>query len=86
MYRMNSNCNECNHYYKIVWNCKRNTFEKNWLYLCYNCIRLNKYLYGRYFKSQFQNIKSYIICSLKPTKLELPFYELSPTPKDSKIY
>ena len=86
MYRTNTNCNDCNHYYKIVWNCKKNSLEKDWLYLCYNCIRLNKYLYGRCFKSQVQNIKSYIRCSLKPTKLELPFHELPPTPKDSKVY
>ena len=56
MFRRNSNCDECNFPYKIVWNCKRNIFEKDWLYLCYNCVRLNKYLYRRYFKSHFQNI------------------------------
>ena len=56
MYRTNSNCDDCNHYYKIVWNCKKNILEKDWLYLCYNCIRLNRKLYKRYFKSQLENI------------------------------
>ena len=86
MYKRNSYCEECDNPYKIVWNCKRNIFEKNWLYLCYNCILYFKYVNGRKFKSQFQNVKSYIKCSLKLSKLELPFYELSPTPKDSKVY
>ena len=36
--------------------------------------------------SKVQNFKSYILCSLKPTKLELSFYELYPTPKNSKAY
>ena len=59
MFKFNSFCKECFDPYKIVWNCKKNIFEKDWLYLCYNCIRLNKYLYGKYFKLQFQNIKSF---------------------------
>ena len=74
MFKKYTHCEECNLPYKIVWNCKRNIFEKHWLYLCYNCISLNKYLYGRYFKSQLQNINSFIRCSLKPTKLKLPLY------------
>ena len=77
LFKRNSHCDECNHPYKIVWNCKRNTFEKNWLYLCYNCIRLNKYLYGRYFKSQFQNIKSFRWCKLKLSRIVLPLYEVN---------
>ena len=86
MLKFNSFCKECFDPYKIVWNCKKHIDDKEWVYLCYNCIRYFKYINNRKFKSQFQNIKSYIRCSLKPTKLELPFYELSPTPKDSKIY
>ena len=77
LFKRNSHCDECNHPYKIVWNCKKNTFEKNWLYLCYNCICLNKYLYGRYFKSQFQNIKSFRWCKLRLSKVELPLCEVS---------
>ena len=86
MFKLNSFCKECFNPYKIVWNCKKHINDKEWVYLCYNCIRYFKYLNGRKFKSQFQNVKSIIKCSLKPNKLELPFYELSPAPKDSKIY
>ena len=77
LFKRNSHCDECNHPYKIVWNCKRNTFEKNWLYLCYNCICMNKYLYGRYFKSQFQNIKNFRWCKLKLSRIELPLYKVN---------
>ena len=52
----------------------------------YNCIRYFKYVNGKKFKSQFQNVKSLIRCSLKPIKLELPFYKLSSAPKDAKLY
>ena len=78
LFKRNSHCDECNYPYKIVWNCKKNIFEKDWLYLCYNCIRLNKYLFGKYFKSQFQNIKSLTRCSPKPSKSKLSLYEISP--------
>ena len=77
MFKRNSHCDECNHPYKIVWNCKRNIFEKNWLYLCYNLICLNKYLYEKYFKSEFQYIKSFRWCKLKLYKVELPLYEVT---------
>ena len=77
LFKRNSHCDECNYPYKIVWNCKKNIFEKDWLYLCYNCIRLNKYLYGNYFKSQFQNIKSFRWCKLNLSKVELPLYEVN---------
>ena len=86
MFKLNSFCKECLDPYKIVWNCKKHINDKDWIYLCYNCIFYYKHLNGRKFKSQFQNVKSIIKCSLKPNKLELPFYELSPAPKDSKIY
>lgn len=77
MYRMNSNCNDCNHYYKIVWNCKKNSLEKDWLYLCYNCIRLNRKLYKRYFKSQLENIKGFRLSRLKLSKVELPLHQIN---------
>ena len=75
MYRTNSNCDDCNNYYKIVWNCKKNILEKDWLYLCYNCIRLNRKLYKRFFKPQLENIKSLRWCRLKLSKVELLLYQ-----------
>ena len=86
MFKFNSFCKECFDPYKIVWNCKKHINDKEWVYLCYNCIRCYKYVNGKKFKSQFQNVKSVIKCSLKPIKLELLFYELSRVPKDSKVY
>ena len=49
----------------------------DWIYLCGNCIRYYKYLNGRKFKSQFENIKSFIKCRQNQTKLELPLYEIN---------
>ena len=77
LFKRNSHCEECNYPYKIVWNCKKNIFEKDWLYLCFNCIRLNKYLYGKYFKSQFQNIKSFRRCKLNLSKVVLPLLKVN---------
>ena len=77
MYKMNSNCNDCNYYYKVVWNCKKNILEKDWLYLCYNCIRLNRKLYKRYFKSQLENIKGFSWCRVKLSKVELSLYKIN---------
>ena len=76
MLKLNSFCSECFDPHKVLWNCKKHIDEKNWKYLCYNCILINKHLYGRYFKSQFQNIKSFRWCKLKLSRLELPFYEV----------
>ena len=59
--------------------------EKNWKYLCYNCILINKHLYGKYFKSQFQNIKSLTRCSPKPSKSKLSLYEISPNSQNVKL-
>ena len=56
---------------------KKNIFEKDWLYLCYNCIRFNRYLYGKYFKSQFQNIKSFRRCKLNLSKVVLPLLKVN---------
>jgi len=86
MFKLNSICKECFDPYKIVWNCKKHIEDKEWIYLCGNCIRYYKYINGRKFKSHFQNIKFLRWCSLKPSKLELPFYELSLTSKNSKVY
>ena len=77
MFKLNSFCKECFDPYKIVWLCKKHIEDKEWIYLCYNCIRLNKYLYGRYFKSQFQNIKSFRWCKLNLSKVELPLYQVN---------
>ena len=76
MYKRNTICDECRYPYKTVWSCKRNILEKDWLYLCYNCIRFNKYLYKKKFKSQLQNIKGFRWCNLKLSKLELTLYNI----------
>ena len=77
MLKLNSFCSECFDPHKVLWNCKKHIDDKDWKYLCYNCILINKHLHGRYFKSQFQNIKSFRWCKLKLSKLELPLYEVS---------
>ena len=74
MFKLNSFCKECCDPYKIVWNCKKTLEDKEWIYLCGNCIRYYKHLNGRKFKSQFQNIKRMIRCKLNPSELELPLY------------
>ena len=86
MFKLNSFCRECLDPFKIVWNCKIGSDDREWVYLCYNCIRYYKYINGKKFKSQFQNIKSIIRCTLKSSKLKLPFYNYSPSPKDTKTY
>ncbi len=85
MFKLNSFCKECFDPYKVVWNCKKHIEDKEWVYLCYNCVRYYKYLNGKKFKSQFQNIKSIIRCRLKLSKLELPLYDLSSSSKVSKM-
>ena len=77
MFKMNSFCKECFDPHKIVWCCKKNYFDKNWTYFCGNCIRYYKHLNGKDFRSQFQNIKSFIKCHLHLKKIELPYYELN---------
>ena len=86
MLKKNSKCEDCGMPYKIVWNCKINSFEKDWLFLCYNCILLHKNLNGVYFKTQLQNIKSFRWCRLKLSKIELPFFEFFTTSKNLKLY
>ena len=76
MFKLNSFCKECFDPHKIIWSCKKHFSEKNWIYLCGNCIRYFKNINGKNFRSQFQNIKSYIKCRVLLKKLELPFYEL----------
>ena len=76
MFKLISFCKECFDPHKIVWSCKKNFSEKNWIYLCGNCIRYFKNINGKNFRSQFQNIKSFIKCRVLLKKLELPFYEL----------
>ena len=75
MFKLNSFCKECFDPHKIIWSCKKHFFEKNWIYLCGNCIRYFKNINGKNFRSQFQNIKSFIKCRVLLKKLELPFYE-----------
>ena len=77
MFKFNSFCEECFDPYKVVWNCKKHINDKDWIYLCGNCVRYFKFLNKRNFKSQFQSIKSLRWCKLKLSKLELPIYEVS---------
>jgi hypothetical protein len=77
MFKINSFCEECFDPYNIIWNCKKHISDKNWIYMCGNCVRYYKYLNGRNFKSQFQNIKSFIRCRIIPSKLNLPLYEVN---------
>ena len=76
MFKLNSFCKECFDPHKIIWSCKKHFSEKNWIYLCGNCIRYFKNINGKNFRSQFENIKSFIKCRVLLKKLELPFYEL----------
>ena len=76
MFKLNSFCKECFDPHKIIWSCKKHFTEKNWIYLCGNCIRYFKNINGKNFRSQFQNIKSFIKCRVLLKKLELPYYEL----------
>ena len=76
MFKLNSFCKECFDPHKIIWSCKKHLSEKNWIYLCGNCVRYFKNINGKNFRSQFQNIKSFIKCRVLLKKLELPFYEL----------
>ena len=76
MFKLNSFCKECFDPHKIIWSCKKHFSEKNWIFLCGNCIRYFKNINGKNFRSQFQNIKSFIKCRVLLKKLELPFYEL----------
>ena len=75
MFKLNSSCKECFDPHKIIWNCKKHLSDKDWIFLCGNCIRYYKYLNGRNFKSQFQNIKSLIKCRLQLTKITLSIFE-----------
>ena len=75
MFKLNSFCKECFDPYKIVWNCKKHIDDKDWIYLCGNCIRYYKYLNGRKFKSQFQNILRIAFPKKNPKPLFLPLFQ-----------
>jgi hypothetical protein len=51
--------------------------EKVWILLCYNYIKKFKFLNGRKFKSQIQNIKSFRTCGLRPVKILLHLDEVN---------
>ncbi len=74
MFKLNSFCSNCFDPYKIVWNCKKHIQDKEWIYLCGNCVRYYRALNKRNFKSQVQNVTALTYCSLNPSKLSLPFY------------
>ena len=75
MFKLNSFCKECFDPHKIIWNCKKHSSDKDWIFLCGNCLRYYKHLNGINFQSQFQNIKSFIKCQLHSTKIKLPIFE-----------
>ena len=75
MFKLNGFCKECFDPHKIIWNCKKHSSDKDWIFLCGNCLRYYKQLNGKNFKSQFQNIKSFIKCQLHSTKIELQIFE-----------
>ena len=75
MFKLNSFCKECFDPYKIVWNCKKHTDDKEWIYLCYNCIRDVRSVRIR-FISQIENIKRIIRCRLNPSKIYLQLFEV----------
>ena len=75
MFKLNSFCKECFDPHKIIWSCKKHFSEKHWVYICGNCVRYYQHLNGKDFRSQLQNIKSFIKCNLQLKKIELPFYE-----------
>ncbi len=77
MFKLNSFCSNCFDPYKIVWNCKKHIQDKEWIYLCGNCVRYYRTFNKRHFKSQFQNITAIIRCSLKLSKLELTLYNIN---------
>jgi len=68
-------CNKCEYPFKTLWRCKYG-HHKEWVSICYNCIRDIRSLRVR-FISQIENIKSFRWCSLKPSKLELPLHLIS---------
>ena len=76
-FKKNYKCEECKFPFNTVWNCKKTFDEKVWILLCYNCIKKFKFLNGRKFKSQVQNIKSFRTCRLRPVKIVLHLYEVN---------
>ena len=77
MFKLNSFCKECFDPCKIVWSCKKHIEDKEWIYLCGNCIRYYQYLNRETFKSQFKNIKRMIKCRLILSNIELPLYHVN---------
>ena len=53
MFKLDSFCKECFDPHKIIWSCKKHFSEKNWIYLCGNCIRYFKIING---KKEFSKI------------------------------
>ena len=75
-FKKNHKCENCTYPFKIVWNCKKTLEDKEWILLCYNCIRYFKHLNRWRFKTRLQNIKGFKWCRINPTKIELPLYEI----------
>ena len=75
--KKNHKCENCKLPFDIVWNCKITSEDKDWVLLCYNCIRDFKHLNRWRFKTKLQNIKRFIWCRLNTAKIELPLYEIN---------
>ena len=65
-------CCKCEYPFKTLWRCKYG-HHKEWVSICYNCIRDIRSVRIR-FISQIENIKKIIRCRLKLSDLELPLY------------
>ena len=75
-FKKNHKCENCTLPFNIVWSCKKTSEDKEWILLCYNCIRYFKHLNRWRFKTRLQNIKGFKWCRPNPSKLELPLYEI----------
>ena len=76
-FKKNLQCDECKIPYRIVWNCKKTSYDKEWILLCYNCIRYFKHINRWSFKTRLQNINGFRWCRHKLSKMALPLHEVS---------
>ena len=76
-------CCKCEYPFKTLWRCKYG-HHKEWVSLCYNCIKDIRSVRIR-FISQVENIKKIIRCRLKLSDLELPLYHLNQSMRSFNI-
>ena len=67
-------CYKCVYPFKTLWRCKYG-HHKEWVYICYNCIKNIRSVKIR-FTSQIENIKKIIRCKLNPSKIYLQLFEV----------